>query len=257
MSTQVDQGYGDWKPGGSKGRKAGAIVGTIASILAALLLGNVIQHEASVPTVPTADSQVSVDTREPSVVLESLGDMPAAVKLRELRIRPRKEAGDYDRSYFGEPWADVDNNGCDTRNDVLARDLEQVNYRKGSRCVVASGVLHDPYVGETIQYQRGPDTSPLVQIDHVVALGDAWRSGAYQWTPAQRQEFANDPNNLMAVQGQANQDKESSRADQWMPPREEFWCEYVTRQINVKHDWDLSVAPQERDAMIRALSTCK
>lgn len=257
MSTQPEQGYGDWKPGRRKGRSLGAFLGGLASVVATLLIHNVVTHDEPAPTLPEPASHVTVDTRKPSVVLESLGDMPAAVKLRELRIRPRKEAPDYDRSYFGEPWADVDNNGCDTRNDVLARDLEQVNYRKGSHCVVSSGVLHDPYVGETIHYQRGPETSPLVQIDHVVALGDAWRSGAFKWTPAQRQDFANDPNNLMAVQGQANQDKESSRADQWMPPREDFWCEYVTRQIEVKHDWDLSVAPQERDAMIRALSTCK
>lgn len=255
MSTRPDPQYGDWKPGGQRVRRAGGVVGALAAIVAAYLARGLTTNEAPVPS-STAPTTVAVDTRDPEVVLESLGDMPAAVKLRELRIRPRKEAGEYDRKAFGEPWADIDGNGCDTRNDVLARDLEQVRYRKGSRCVVASGVLNDPYVGERIDYLRGPDTSPLVQIDHVVALGDAWRSGAYQWSASERQEFANDPKNLLAVQGQANQDKESSRADQWMPPREEFWCEYVTRQIDVKYDWDLSVAPQERDAMIRALSTC-
>lgn len=247
--------FGQWKPGQPLMKKLGTLAGAAALAVAGWLVSGQLPGGNTAKS-PEVVGSTQVDQRPVETVLDSLGDLPAAQQLRDLRIRPHKEAGDYDRSVFGEPWADVDNNGCDTRNDVLARDLEQVNYRKGSHCVVASGVLHDPYAGEVIHYQRGPETSPLVQIDHVVALGDAWRSGAWKWSAAKRQEFANDPDNLLAVQGQANQDKESSRADQWMPPRKEYWCAYVTRQIQVKHDWDLSVAPQERDAMIRALSTC-
>lgn len=183
-------------------------------------------------------------------------ELSTVEKLADLRVRRDRGAGGYDRSYFGEPWADEDLNGCDTRNDILRRDLEDIRFRKGSHCVVNSGVLHDPYVGVTIHFKRGPETSPLVQIDHVVALGDAWRAGASDWTPRKRQEFANDPENLLAVEGQANQDKESSRADQWMPPREEYWCAYVSRQIDVKYAWDLTITEAEREAMIRALSTC-
>lgn len=258
MSTTPQRNYGQWKPGNALLKKIGALVGAALVALAGWLFTSVFGGEgASQGGGGVAAGGRNVDTRNPEAVLADLGDMEAARRLRELRIRPHKEAGPYDRSVFGEAWADVDNNGCDTRNDVLARDLDQVSYRKGSRCVVDQGVLHDPYVGKTINYKRGPKTSPLVQIDHVVALGDAWRSGAYQWSASKRQEFANDPNNLLAVDGQANQDKESSRADQWMPPRQEYWCEYATRQIRVKHEWDLSVAPQEREALIRALSTCQ
>lgn len=255
MSERPKPELGPWKR--QKSATVGGVLGGLALALAGWIFSGVFSGSSSVPEEGSlTPSKVQVDQRDIQDVQADLVDLPAYQMLQELRIRPRKEAGEYDRSVFGEPWADVDNNGCDTRNDVLARDLEKVRFRKNSRCVVAEGVLKDPYVGVTINYKRGPDTSPLVQIDHVVALGDAWRSGAWKWSAAQRQEFANDPNNLLAVQGQANQDKESSRADQWLPPREEYWCEYVTRQIQVKHDWDLSVAPQEKDAMIRALSTC-
>lgn len=254
MKPTHERHYGQWKPGVRWLRNAGTLVGALALLFAAWLASGGLEGDGTSSGMSTG-AEVSVDMRDTEKVLEGL-TMPAADKLRQLRVRRHKEAGPYDRSFFGEPWADVDNNACDTRNDILARDLEQVRYRKGSRCVVVEGILHDPYVGVTIHFTRGPDTSPLVQIDHVVALGDAWRSGAYQWSDSQRQEFANDPNNLLAVQGQANQDKESSRADQWMPPRREYWCDYVTRQITVKYDWDLSVTPAEREAMIRALSTC-
>lgn len=254
MSTMPRRQYGDWQPAGQRLRLMGSLCGGLALVAGLWLLSGLLGDEAPQSAHGTPMG-ASVDRRDPEVILNELRT-PAAEQLRDLRIRPRKDAPDYDRREFGEAWADVDNNGCDTRNDVLARDLENVRYRRGARCIVASGTLHDPYVGVTIDYQRGPDTSPLVQIDHVVALGDAWRSGAWRWTPSERQEFANDPTNLLAVQGQANQDKESSRADQWLPPRQEFWCDYVTRQIQVKYEWDLSVTPSEREAMIRALSTC-
>lgn len=206
-------------------------------------------------TITGIDS-LQVDRRPLDVVMKDRSDLRAMRQLQELRVRHDRGAGGYDRAYFGEPWADIDGNGCDTRNDILKRDLQDLRFRKGSSCVVSRGILHDPYVGVTIDFKRGPDTSPLVQIDHVVALGDAWRAGASEWSPAERQEFANDPNNLLAVEGQANQDKESSRADQWMPPREEYWCDYVTRQIDVKYEWDLTITEREREAMVRALSTC-
>lgn len=177
-------------------------------------------------------------------------------QLAELEVRPKAYVEGYDRSEFGPAWEDVDRNGCDTRNDVLARDLEDIRYRKGSRCVIQSGTLHDPYVGVTMPFQRGDATSPLVQIDHVVALGDAWRAGAWEWTMGERMRFANDPENLLAVEGQANQDKEASRADQWMPPNRDYHCEYAARQIAVKHAWGLSVIERERTAMLKALDTC-
>ena len=192
--------------------------------------------------------------------LSSLPDTEAARQLRELAIRSADEASavpDYDRQAFGQRWADTDHNGCDTRNDILARDLARPTFKPGTRdCVVLTGTLAEPYTGTTIQFQRGDKSSALVQIDHVVALADAWRSGAWQWDAQRRQEFANDPENLLAVDGQANEDKSASSADQWLPPNSEFRCDYVKRQIAVKNVYGLSVTRAEQDALAEQLSIC-
>lgn len=193
-------------------------------------------------------------------VLSSLPDTEAARQLRELAVRSADEASavpDYDRQAFGQRWADTDHNGCDTRNDILARDLARPTFKPGTRdCVVLTGTLAEPYTGTTIQFQRGDKSSALVQIDHVVALADAWRSGAWQWDAQRRQEFANDPENLLAVDGAANEDKSASSADQWLPPNAAFRCDYVKRQIAVKYAYGLSVTQAEQDAMATQLTTC-
>ncbi|MCF2706025.1 HNH endonuclease [Arcanobacterium haemolyticum] len=177
----------------------------------------------------------------------------AAQELAKLTTRSSKYANErYDRTLFGERWADVDGNGCDTRNDVLARDMTDVRFKRGSSCVVASGTLDDPYTGTTIDFVRGPQTSEAVQIDHVVALADAWNSGASTWKAKEREKFANDPLNLLAVDGAANQEKLASSADAWLPDVHQ--CEYVERQIAVKAKWNLSVTQAERDSMAYVLA---
>lgn len=164
----------------------------------------------------------------------------------------------YSRDEFGQRWADVDRNGCDTRNDILRRDLHSLQMKTSSpNCVVVGGILDDPYTGRTIDFRKGEDSSDRVQIDHVVALADAWRSGAWQWDAPRRQEFANDPTNLLAVDGNANQDKGASRADQWLPPNARYRCAYVQRQIVVKSSWGLGVTPREKKAMKAVLDHCE
>lgn len=165
---------------------------------------------------------------------------------------------EYDRDEFGQAWADVDRNGCDTRNDVLALDLTAVAFKPGTRdCVVVSGVLEDRYTGETIEFVRGADTSSRVQVDHVVALADAWRSGAHAWDLTRRQEFANDPRNLLAVDGPTNQDKGAANAAEWLPPAREFRCQYAVIQVTVKAEYGLSVTGDERRALTRELDGCR
>lgn len=169
--------------------------------------------------------------------------------------RPRTSA-QYKRDAFGYRETDDDDNGCDVREDVLARDLTDVRFRRGSRCKVQSGTLNDPYTGKTIHFTRGRDTSSAVQIDHVVALNNAWRSGAYKWDRAKLYEYGNDMYNLLAVDGPANQDKEDASADFWMPSQKSYACEYVARQIGVKKKYNLSVTQSEKDAMMRTLHGC-
>jgi len=152
---------------------------------------------------------------------------------------------------------DTDRNGCDTRNDILARDLTGETLKPGTHdCVVLSGTLADPYSGRTIAFQRGQDTSEAVQIDHVVALSDAWQKGAQQWTPEQRTGFANDPLNLLAVDGPLNQQKSDGDAATWLPPNRAYRCEYVARQVAVKVAYDLWMTSAERDAIVTVLNTC-
>ncbi|MFE4545063.1 HNH endonuclease family protein [Arthrobacter sp. NPDC056727] len=180
----------------------------------------------------------------------------AAAALEALAVKGRASGSDYDRSAFGQAWQDADHNGCDTRNDILRRDLRDVAFTKGSMCKVASGAMHEPYVGLAVRFVRGAGSSKDVQIDHVVALGDAWQKGAQQLTPAQRQNLANDPLNLIAADGDANQEKSASDAATWLPKNKALRCHYVARQISVKAAYGLWVTQPEKDAMARVLDSC-
>ena len=163
----------------------------------------------------------------------------------------------YTRAQFGPAWADVDRNGCDTRNDILKRDLtNEVFKEKTNGCTVLSGTLVDPFSGETINFVRGVTTSSEVQIDHSVALSNAWQTGAFKLTPDQRKAFANDPLNLMAVKGRLNSQKGDGDAATWLPPLKSFRCDYVSRQIAVKIKYKLWFTAPEKEAMIKILKTC-
>ncbi|WP_125615033.1 HNH endonuclease family protein [Specibacter cremeus] len=181
---------------------------------------------------------------------------PAVAVLATLPVKGRAPRTNYDRAAFGQAWLDADRNGCDTRNDVLRRDLAPPVMAAGSGCVVASGTLHDPYTDTLIAFRRGADTSAAVQIDHVVALGNAWQTGAQRLSAVQRQSLANDPLNLLAVDGPANQEKGDGDAATWLPPSRKFRCAYVARQISVKAAYGLWVTAPERDAMRRVLRLC-
>lgn len=164
----------------------------------------------------------------------------------------------YTRDEFGPAWADTDHNGCDTRNDILARDLANETFKPGTRnCVVAEGTLADKYTGTTINFVRGQDTSSDVQIDHIVPLSDAWQKGAQQLTAGKRKELANDPLNLMAADGPTNAAKGDKDAATWLPPNKAFRCEYVARQTAVKAKYQLWVTRAERDAIAGILTDCR
>ena len=124
------------------------------------------------------------------------------------------------------------------------------------KCQVTRGVLNDPYTGKVITFVRGGSTSANVQIDHVVALGDAWQKGAQQLSSKEREQLANDPLELLAVDGPANQQKSDGDAATWLPSNKPFRCQYVARQIAVKQKYKLWVTSAEKDAMNRVLAAC-
>jgi len=180
--------------------------------------------------------------------------------LDALPVKGWDREKDFKRYRFGERWSDdVDvefgRNGCNTRDDILRRDLTQVELRRGT-CLVQRGVLHDPYSGETIAFVRGPETSEAVQVDHLVSLADAWYKGARTWDDSRRRDFANDPRNLLAVSAQANFDKAFRDAAGWLPANAAFDCEFVARQIGVKTAYGLWVSSNEKTAMHRVLRHC-
>lgn len=206
----------------------------IATVIAAMALG-------LTPTATTAVEQPGLAT----AVLET------------LPVKGRAPKTGYTRDQFGQAWADVDHNGCDTRNDILKRDLTSIIYKAGTRnCVVASGTLVDRYSGETINFVRGNITSMEVQIDHVVALSNAWQTGAFKLSADQRKALANDPLNLFAVKGSLNQQKSDGDAATWLPPLKSFRCAYVAQQIAVKMKYSLWVVPPEKAAMVAILAKC-
>jgi hypothetical protein len=193
-----------------------------------------------------------------SAALQQLStERPALEALKTLPVKGRAPKTGYSRDEFGPAWADVDQNGCDTRNDILQRDMSEETFvPRTQNCVVATGVLHDPYSGKTISFRRGQSTSSLVQIDHVVALSNAWQTGARRLSAASRRELANDPLNLLAVDGPLNAQKSDADAATWLPPNKRFRCAYAARQIAVKAKYHLWVTAAEKSALANTLTPC-
>ncbi|MCA5891861.1 excalibur calcium-binding domain-containing protein [Isoptericola sp. NEAU-Y5] len=208
------------------------------------------REPAEEPEVDEADDDPADGTPEAEP-----GTALAAVALLDVKGRAPKTG--YDRDEFGPAWADVDHNGCDTRNDVLRRDLDDITTRAGTHgCIVLTGTFDEPYSGESVDFRRGNTTSSAVQIDHLVALSDAWQKGAQQLSAGERRLLANDPLNLLASDGPLNMSKGDGDAATWLPPNKAFRCTYVARQVAVKVSYDLWVTAAERDAMADVLSAC-
>jgi hypothetical protein len=186
-------------------------------------------------------------------------DILAGIPLIPVRVREH----DYRRAAFGDAWTDDNtapggHNGCDTRNDILDRDLVDKTFTAIKRCptAVATGTLHDPYTNDTIPFTRGNQVGASVQIDHIVPLALAWDLGARNWSDDVRTRFANDPANLLAVQGQANQDKGDAEPADWMPPNHAFWCQYSVQFAAVLRGYALPIDDRSAVVLRDAAATC-
>lgn len=206
-------------------------------------------------------------TRPVTATAPTAGGDPAdaLAGLGSLIVKPWDPDTGYSRDEFGTPWFDVDRNGCGTRDDVLGDTLFSPTFQTGGTCIVLTGTLHDPYTGRTITFHRGVcagvPAAPVpcssdVQIDHVVALKNVWRTGGQRLTPEQRLQIANDPLNLIATDGATNAAKGARDPSEWLPPNQAFWCAYVERVVDVKEAFGLWVDQAEHDKIAEVLRTC-
>lgn len=209
---------------------------------------------ATIVTTIQQDRQTDKSRTATPAQLGSVTTSPAISALATLAIKGRAPQTGYSRQQFGDGWEEL--GGCNVRDHILARDMTNVRLASSADCAVESGVLNDPYTAKVIQFTRGPTTSSKVQIDHVVALGDAWQTGAQQLSANDRQQMANDPLELLAVDGSANTTKSDGDAATWLPPNKPYRCQYVARQIAVKQKYRLWITQAEHDAMATVLSSC-
>ncbi|WP_426990823.1 GmrSD restriction endonuclease domain-containing protein [Pseudarthrobacter sp. Y6] len=195
---------------------------------------------------PSAAAGATITPQAAAAALETL---------QTLRIQGRAPKTGYERKEFLNGWPSI--KGCDLRNRTLARDLTDTQFKPGTNnCVVISGILNDPYTGQSIPFTRGQDTSSAIQIDHVVSIGDSWQKGAQQWDDDRKEAFAADPENLLAVDGPANMQKQDSDFATWQPPNKSFRCQYAAIQAHIKAKWQLWVTQAEHDAMKSTLTAC-
>jgi uncharacterized protein DUF1524 len=213
------------------------------------------QVETSADSAPGSVGQrhVPAGTLEPAAATAALADLTVARKTSLAGYE--RGCGRGEGCVFGPAWADVDHNGCDQRNDVLRRDLTQVQVRPGTHdCVVIAGVLDDPYTGRTVAFAKA--AAAEVPIDHVVPLAAAWVQGATAWPAEQRRAFANDVGNLMATTREENSAKGDSTADEWLPADPAYGCSYATVVVTVKSRYALAVTPAESGTLRSLLATC-
>lgn len=226
-------------------RLRGGAGGATAAALAVVLLGTIAGCKDQ-----TTGADGSSDT---SGGTSGSGGGAALAAVDSLTVKGRAPKTGYERSRFGTAWADTDSNSCDTRDDILKRDLKDVKFTGGT-CKVSSGVLRpDPYSGKEVTYRRGRS---LVDIDHLVALSDAWQKGAKYWDASKRIALANDPLNLLAADASANRGKGDGDTATWLPANKSYRCTYVAAQVAVKKKYGLWVTPAEKAAMKKVLSAC-
>jgi hypothetical protein len=204
----------------------------------------------SSPTTPPSEEPETTDD-----IIARAEDDTALAALAAIAVKGRAPKTGYDRDLFGAAWTDTDRNGCDTRNDILQRDLTGETFKAGTNnCVVMTGTLADPYTGQTLSFTKAD--ADAIHIDHVVALSDAWQKGAQSWPGEKRLAFANDPLNLLAVDGPTNSSKSDGDAATWLPPNKAYRCAMVARQVAVKVKYELWMTQAERDATARILADC-
>ena len=238
-------------------RRLSAVLGLL-TVLAGIVIANPSSYESLLEQSAGAEPQVNLSNQDnPSIPQnETTPDniLLATSVLERLEIKGRAPKTGYNREEFYTSWPKVD--GCNLRQRILKRELGATAVLAQDNCTVLSGEFYEPYTGAHMSFQEKSELSNDLQIDHVVALSDAWQKGAQYLPKTTRYEIATDPLNLLAVDAKANQGKSDGAAATWLPPNKAFRCQYIARQISVKYKYGLWVTEAEHDAMARILETC-
>ncbi len=204
------------------------------------------------PALTSTSSAQPTPDISPTTATSTTKPSKALIAAQGLKVRGRAAVTDYSRDAFGSAWKDVDRNGCDTRNDILQRDFTTVVLKPGTGgCKVIGGSWTDPYSNESYTFSEAPSGA---QIDHVVALKNAWQMGADLWNDQMRVEFANDPLNLRVTIASLNRQKSDSNAASWLPPYKPGRCVFIATQVAVKAKWTLYVTTSEKEVFLSILS---
>ncbi len=242
---------------GGRARRAGWLSALLAGLLLTGCAGGTDAFpdpDAGSGSGDSGNSETAPDPEQSNRSVMDSENGTIVLMAEELVVRDVADADGYERDKFGDGWQDPDGNGCDARNDMLARDLVDIVVDEDG-CTVLTGVLEvGPFTGERIVFERGGSSE--IDIDHLVALADAWDSGAGEWSKEQRVAFANDPNNLLSVSSSANRSKGADSFDEWTPPRSDYNCTYAQSIVSLKTSYELTVTASEKDALLAALAAC-
>ena len=174
--------------------------------------------------------------------------------LEQLAIKGRAPKTGYSRDEFYSDWPKI--SGCSLRQIIIKREVGDSAILSDDNCTVIAGTFVEPYTGKTLEFTEKSQFTKGIQIDHVVALSDAWQKGAQQLTKDERYQLATDPLNLIAADSSANQQKSDGDAATWLPSNKTFRCQYVARQVSVKYKYSLWVTQAEHDAIQNILTAC-
>lgn len=240
-----------------RSRRLLAVIALVTT-LTGIIIANPSSYEQLFEQSTSAESTNDTYTHDgESMVLHTEstnGELLAATVLEKLEVKGRAPKTGYDRKEFYSGWPDIE--GCSLRQRIIKRELGDSATLDSNNCTVISGEFDEPYTGERMVFHEKAEFSKNIQIDHVVALSDAWQKGAQYMDKDTRYSIATDPLNLLAVESKANQGKSDGDAATWLPPNKAFRCQYIARQISVKYKYSLWVTEAEYDAMARVLETC-
>ncbi|MBR3594692.1 HNH endonuclease [Candidatus Saccharibacteria bacterium] len=236
-----------------KSRQVGGVLALLAVALGVILL-NPNSYETIYIPKENADNSAASGNAEPLGASAS-NNQPLAIDVLEtLEVKGRAPKTGYDREQFYKSWPSID--GCNLRQRIIKRDLGDTAVLADDNCTVLSGEFDEPYTGSHLIFYQKSDLTKGLQIDHVVALSDAWQKGAQNLTADERYALATDPLNLLAVDSKTNQGKSDGDAATWLPPNKKFRCAYVARQVSVKYKYHLWLTQAEKDMIAKILGSC-